>query len=460
MDTGESEAAAAADEQALEEVQRELKALAPEQHLPWAIDLHRNGDLAKAEEVYLAVLLADRDNVDALHYLGVLRHQQGRSLLAIDLISRALELRPDYVDAHSNLGNIYEELGAHDKAAESYERTLALRPHHPQALRNLGIVLRELKRFEEAVDAFKRAIERDPHNVVALYDLAAVYRTMGRIDDALATLRKALAIRAEPEGFRRLGQLLYGLRRIEDAAAVYRDWLRFDSKSPIAQHMLAACTLRDVPQRAGDAFVAEIFDGFADTFDRVLCRLEYRAPALIGEALKRAAGEPRGDLEIADAGCGTGLLAEHLRPYARRLVGIDLSAKMLEKAVQRRLYDEAWVGELVSFLQSSQAAFDVVASSDTLVYFGELREAAHAAYGALRPGGRLLFTLEHALDESQAPEGYRIHPHGRYSHTEPYVRSVLSDAGFSAVEIERASLRREGNAPVDGLVVTARRERA
>ena len=51
-----------------------------------------------------------------------------------------------------------------------------------------------------------------------------------------------------------------------------------------------------------------------------------------GKALERIEGAPRGELEIVDAGCGTGLLAPHLRPYARRLVGVDLSPKMLEKA--------------------------------------------------------------------------------------------------------------------------------
>src|SRR6267142_1056924 len=145
----------------------------------------------------------------------------------------------------------------------------------------------------------------------------------------------------------------------------------------------------------------------------------------------------------------------YLRPYARRLVGVDLSPKMLAQAAKRALYDESVAAELGSFLRASPGGFDVVASSDTLVYFGDLGEVLAAARRSLRPGGRLVFTLEHEANEAQAPAGYRIHPHGRYSHTESYVRSTLADAGFELLELEKANLRREGAAYVNGLVVAA-----
>jgi predicted TPR repeat methyltransferase len=137
-------------------------------------------------------------------------------------------------------------------------------------------------------------------------------------------------------------------------------------------------------------------------------------------------------------------------------VGVDLSPKMLAQAAKRALYDESVVAELGSFLRASQGGFDVVASSDTLVYFGDLGEVLAAARESLRPGGMLVFTLEHEANEAETPTGYRIHPHGRYSHTESYVRRALAEAGFDLVEVEKANLRREGAAYVNGLVVAAR----
>jgi predicted TPR repeat methyltransferase len=421
-----------------------------------AIALHRRGEFGEAEAIYLAVLEADPDNTDALHYLGVLRHQQGRSILAVDLVCRAIEIRPDYVDALNNLGNIYQQLGSPAEAARVYKAALELQPDHPEALRNRGKALRKLERLEQCADAYRRAIEQEPLNVEHYYGLAAAYKEMQRLDDAVQTLRKALALKPEPEGFGRLGQILYWLRRTDEAADNYQAWLRIEPDNPVAKHMLAACTLKDVPGRAEEAFVTRVFDCLAEGFDEALHRIEYRAPALVGQALQRGVGAPRGDLEIMDAGCGTGLLAQHLRPYARRLVGVDLSPKMLEQARKRGLYDEAVVAELASFLDSSPEAFDVVASSDTLVYFGDLREVLAAAHRSLSPGGMLLFTLEQAIDEDEGAPGYRLNPAGRYMHTEPYVRRSLGDAGFELIEIEKAHLRREGETYVDGLVVAAR----
>jgi predicted TPR repeat methyltransferase len=409
-----------------------------------------------AEPRAAATTREDGNNPDALYALGVLHHQQGRSLSAINLLRQALEIRPTHVDTLVSLGVIYRQLGYSASAAHAYKRALELRPGHPEATRDLAPLLEELKRLEESAAAQRGALEQDPGNPEPLYALAAAYQQMGRLQEALEMLRKALAIRPEAHAFRHLGAMLCGLGRLDEAVATYEAWLRAEPDSPIARHMLAACTGKDVPERASDAFVTRDFDRFAERFDAVLGKLEYRAPELVGNALRRIDGEPRGDLEVMDAGCGTGLLAPHLRPYARRLVGVDLSPKMLEKAAARAVYDELLAVELTSYLRSSPRAFDVVASSDTLVYFGDLREVLAAASTSLRPGGRLLFTLEHAIDEEALPAGYRLHPDGRYMHTQQYVRRTLAEAGFELLDIEKAHLRREGDAYVDGLVVAAR----
>ena len=94
-------------------------------------------------------------------------------------------------------------------------------------------------------------------------------------------------------------------------------------------------------------------------------------------------------------------------------------------------------------------------SADTLVYFGAL-EACHGAFGALRDAGILLFTLEAASDE-EAPAGFKLNPHGRYSHSSGYACRTLAACGFAHVAIERAVLRMEAGSPVAGWVVTARK---
>jgi predicted TPR repeat methyltransferase len=111
---------------------------------------------------------------------------------------------------------------------------------------------------------------------------------------------------------------------------------------------------------------------------------------------------------------------------------------------------------LTSYLAEHADQFDLVISADTLVYFGALQAVADAAFRALRPGGLLIFTVEEAVDG--VPEsGYRINPHGRYSHSRAYVQSTLMRAGFEEPTMEGAALRMEAGNPVAGLVVTARK---
>jgi len=218
--------------------------------------------------------------------------------------------------------------------------------------------------------------------------------------------------------------------------------------------MMAACTGAAAPERASDNFVRDTFDSFAGSFDRVLDQLGYRAPALIGEYLDREVPATDVALVIADAGCGTGLCAEFLRRRATRLVGVDLSAGMLARAHARKAYDELIESELASWLAGRANEFDLIVSADTLCYFGALEQALAGAAGALRPGGRIVFTVERAADDVT---NYRLDPTGRYSHAENYVRQALAAAGLDSIAIEHVVLRKERGKEVQGLLASARR---
>ena len=69
---------------------------------------------------------------------------------------------------------------------------------------------------------------------------------------------------------------------------------------------------------------------------------------------------------------------------------------MLARAKEKNVYDALVQDELTEYLRNSREAFDLIVSADTLVYFGALEDIITAAAGALRPGGLLVFTLEHA----------------------------------------------------------------
>ena len=408
-----------------------------------------------AAEIYRRVLARAPDHVDALQFLGIALHQLGRSEEGVFSIRRALELDPACEGAHNNLGNVLKEMGRAGEAEGAYRRVVQLNPANADAFNNLGVALKEQARLDEAVAAYRQAIALQPRHADAWHNLGNALKKAGRIDEALSAYGEAIRLRPyHAEAYRNLARTLYAVGRADEATDVYRQWLVREPDNPVPRHMLAAGSGQEVPARAADDYVVATFDGFAATFDEVLKRLDYRAPALVAEGVRRVVGEPAGGLHVLDAGCGTGLCGPLLKPHARRLTGVDLSPRMIDKARGRGAYDELVTAELSAYLSRAPEAFDLVVSADTLCYFGDLGLVLAAAARSLRPGGWLVFTLEAA--DSELGDGYRIEPHGRYSHAQAYVCRTLAAAGLRLVAAEQKALRNEGAKPVAGLIAIAR----
>jgi predicted TPR repeat methyltransferase len=414
--------------------------------------LHQNEQLAPASEIYRTILEVAPDHADALHFSGVLAHQQGRSDEAVALIERSLELEPARADWHGNLGIVLQDRLELDEAIGAYRRAIELDADHANAYSNLGVVLRAKGRLAEAEGAYRAAIRIDPEHSDAYHNLGVLLNAEKRSHEAALCFSKVITLRPkDPEARRLLGLAYFTLGEVDQAVAVFEEWLDEEPDNPIARHLLAACSGRDVPPRASDAFIEATFDSFADSFDAKLAKLLYRAPALVAEMLKQSDVDASKSLDVVDAGCGTGLCGPLVAPYARRLVGVDLSERMLARARERDAYDELVRRELTGYLADCTETFDVIVSADTLVYFGPLEEVVAAAASALRPAGRLIFTVEE-LAGTGHEAGYSLSANGRYRHAREYVERVLAQAGLEP-EIVQAELRLEAGEPVAGLVV-------
>ena len=415
-----------------------------------AIQLQQNEQWSAAADIYRRVLEVAPDFADALHFSGVLAHQQGERERAVALIERSLELEPGRADWYSNLGIVLRDRLQLDEAVVAFERAIAIDPDHANAHNNLGVVLKARGRLPEAEAAYRAAIRVNENNLDAFTNLGILLNAQGRTHEAVVCFCKVITLRPKhPEARRLLALAHWTLGELDKAVGVFEEWLKEEPGDPIATHMLAACSGRDVPARASDAFVEKTFDSFAASFDSKLAKLSYRAPSLVAGMLD---GEPAKNLDVLDAGCGTGLCGPLLTPYARRLVGVDLSTRMLTQAKARNVYDDLFKVELTAYLRDFSQAYDVIVSADTLVYFGPLEDVVAAAARALRPGGRLIFTVEDLTGESEA--GYALSPHGRYAHARAYVERVLAGAQLGS-EIATAQLRFEAGAPVPGLVIRA-----
>ena len=96
------------------------RALSLDEALSIAILLQQNEQWAAAADIYSSILEVAPDHADALHFSGVLAHQQARSEQAVALIERSLELEPDRADWYSNLGIVLQDRLRLDDAIVAY----------------------------------------------------------------------------------------------------------------------------------------------------------------------------------------------------------------------------------------------------------------------------------------------------------------------------------------------------
>jgi predicted O-linked N-acetylglucosamine transferase (SPINDLY family) len=162
-----------------------------------ALEHHRGGRLAQAEACYRRVLEREPENVDALHFLGVVAYQRGEHEQAERLIARALSLNAANAPAQNNLGNVLRERGRAEEAMAAYRRALELAPDYLDAHLNLGAALVGARRFDDAEAAYRRLVGVRPESVEGLINLGNVLREQGRLDEAIASYRDAIRLRPD-----------------------------------------------------------------------------------------------------------------------------------------------------------------------------------------------------------------------------------------------------------------------
>jgi len=118
---------------------------------------------------------------------------------------------------------------------------------------------------------------------------------------------------------------------------------------------------------------------------------------------------------VLDAGCGPGIYAAWLLAHGAEVVGLDVSAKMVEFAEQRlqgraRIM-QADLSQPLDFLAAD--SFDLIVSALALDYVRDWQAVFREFFRVLRAPGYFVFSVGHPSDEF-----YEHHPTGNYFETE------------------------------------------
>ncbi len=407
------------------------------------------GHNTEAEATFRQALAHAPGHRDARLNLGAVLRRQQRLDEALDVFNDLLKDNPEDALALSNLGATLLADNRHDAAADAFLRLTAATPGDAAAHYALGNALYDTGQLPKSAAAFRQALHLRPGFGEAWDNLGLTLQASGQSDEAIRAHRRAAELMPNDAACRfNLGTALQADVRPGEARDAYAACLRLQPDYAGARYLLAALD-GETPERAPDAYVEALFDGYARCFDdHLVDGLGYRTPGVLRALCDRLDGGRAAYGRALDLGCGTGLAGQALRDKASHLTGVDLSSRMIEEARRKAIYHRLVVSELVSFLNADTAVYDLVLAADVFVYIGNLEPLFAAIAERVDDKALLLFSVEHA-----AHGQFSLRPSGRYAHTEGYIAKLGARHGFRLLAAERTELRRDREQPVLGLVV-------
>jgi tetratricopeptide (TPR) repeat protein len=196
------------------------------------------GDHIAAEKQWREALRLSPDNVVAMGDLALAMDQQQRYDEAIQLLKRAIELKPRYAAVRMSLGDVYAEIGEDELAEQELRNAVELYPLNPESRNHLAALLVKQGRIAEAEEQYKASVDSMP-SMDAYDGLADIYFDQGRRDLAELNYKGALGdYPFDHHAHFRLGKIYAESGRTADAIREYKAGLETDPNNVEAQAAL------------------------------------------------------------------------------------------------------------------------------------------------------------------------------------------------------------------------------
>jgi tetratricopeptide (TPR) repeat protein len=161
-----------------------------------ALALHQAGRLGEAEAGYRQALSEEPGSPEALHFLGLVAYQFDRPAEAVDLIARAIAIRPNPIFWY-NLGHAYFALKDYPAAENAFRQSVVQAPAYAEALFHLGNMHRARNDTDGAAHYYRRAVAAKPDFADAHANLGLLLNEMGDAHVAIKHLEDAHRLRPE-----------------------------------------------------------------------------------------------------------------------------------------------------------------------------------------------------------------------------------------------------------------------
>jgi predicted TPR repeat methyltransferase len=401
-------------------------------------------------------------------------------------IQQVLNKKPDLMRAYSLQAHIDYKKGFYQEALKTYRLILAKNPYDISCMINAAYCLCQLKNFKDAlyyfqesekfletptsawlqnyamallfsqqplqaINYFERALVFYPHDSQLCFHLGLSFDLIHQLEQASFYYQQAII--NEPfllSAHHNLAILHYRQQQYDIAIKHLEIIAQHDPSNTIASTLLAAYR-GDTLETLSPFFIQSLFDQYAFNYDEHLKNtLEYNAPSVARSLLYAASALPLNAGAVLDLGCGTGLMGVVMRDIATELIGVDLSAGMLQQAEKTAIYNKLIEMNVIDYLKNQSSRFLYITAIELFNYLGlQVQELIALVAQSLQEDGWFIFTAE------LSDRDIELNKHARYSYSEAYLHTLLIQHRFSIALTKQAALRLQDDEDVPGLYIVA-----
>lgn len=163
-----------------------------------ADSLARQGHFDEAALRMEQAVQSDPGNAEYLLRLAGVRRGQGRTEEAIDLTSRALDIRGRDSEAQEFLLQLYLETGQYEEVISRGKHFIRSAPNSVQARDLMGAAYLQLGLLDKALQMTSELIHMDPTDAVNHFKRAVLYQQKGELGKAIREFIRVIEL--DPEG--------------------------------------------------------------------------------------------------------------------------------------------------------------------------------------------------------------------------------------------------------------------
>ncbi|WP_353571152.1 tetratricopeptide repeat protein [Candidatus Albibeggiatoa sp. nov. BB20] len=165
------------------------------QALHTAQQLHQQGRLKEACDLYQKIIQSQPRHAEAIHLMGVALAQAQQPQQAIAYFQQVIKLKPKVAMYHSHLGNALQTIGQLEAALQYYQKALKLERNNADTYSNLGGVYVKLQNLTEAEHCYQQAIKFNSRHADAYHNLSIVLVKLEKFQAAHKICQKALKLK-------------------------------------------------------------------------------------------------------------------------------------------------------------------------------------------------------------------------------------------------------------------------